>query len=73
MRRLTARRAQFGAAKGFGNGFLQGAIFANLKNGLERSREVLAIVTQHRSLYSDLGLPQGRLKVGAEVMVEAPA
>ncbi len=65
--------AQLRAGKGIGDGTLQRLAVADLADGLQRGRQVAAVVVQHRRAGAQLWLACRRLGVGAEVVVEAPA
>ncbi len=60
------------ARKGVLNRGIERRPIADLANGLQRGRQIAAIVREHRRARADLRVARGRVGIGAKVIVEAP-
>ena len=59
--------------EGVADGGLQGFGIADFADGLQRCRQISAVVMQHRRAGAQLRLAHRRVGVAAKVIVEAPA
>jgi hypothetical protein len=70
--RLLGSDLDVAAREGVGGARLQALVIADLDDGLQRRREIAAVVGEDGGADAQLRLTDGRFVVGAELVIEAP-